>query len=153
MIQGPGDLSHAIIVATHASRPFVDKQGQPIILHAIAVMMAAPPSERVPAVLHDVIEETAATATDLLRAGFSAADVAIVDALTRRKSEGETYRQYIQRVIAAGPRAQAVKLADLNINLGRVHELDAFGIAQRLEVRYTLARHAIMTGTILDDLR
>lgn len=141
MIQGPGDLSHAIMVAAHASRPYVDRLGRPIIRHALTVMLSVGETEAVPAVLHDVVEDTDATLDDLRAAGFKPEDVDAVDALTRR--DGETYRDYVARAIAAGDRVRTIKFADLTCNLARLHQLPT-DERKRLGDRYRLAQAALL---------
>jgi (p)ppGpp synthase/HD superfamily hydrolase len=66
------------------------------------------------AVLHDVVEDSEFTLTDLAARGFDAEVVAAVDCLTRRGDE--TYADYILRA-AQDPIAREVKLADLADNL------------------------------------
>lgn len=75
--------------------------------------------ERIVAVLHDVVEDTAITLADLRDAGFSDAVLVAIDALTKR--EGETYQAFIERA-ARDPIARRVKLADLaeNSDLSRI---------------------------------
>jgi (p)ppGpp synthase/HD superfamily hydrolase len=73
-------------------------------------------SERhiVVAYLHDVIEDTHVTLSDLHDLGFSSVIQAAVDALTRR--EGETYlTEYIERVLC-NDIATVVKYHDLRAN-------------------------------------
>lgn len=88
----------------------------PIIDHAIRVAghfdpLALP--ARVVAVLHDVVEDTGVTLSEIL-ARFGP-DIAIaIDALTRR--DGEVYFDYITRV-GRHPLAKQVKIADLKDHL------------------------------------
>ena len=73
-------------------------------------------SERhiVVAYLHDIVEDTHVTLSDLHALGFSSAIQAAVDALTRR--EGETYlTEYIERVLC-NDIATVVKYHDLRAN-------------------------------------
>ena len=70
--------------------------------------------ERIVAVLHDVVEDTATTMSDLRRIGFSEAVLFVLDCVTKRP--GEDYAQFIERA-AANPAARKVKLADLEDNL------------------------------------
>lgn len=64
--------------------------------------------------LHDTLEDTALTADDLRKAGFSEEVIAVIDAVTAR--EGEPKPDYYERVKAAGPIAVCVKLGDLSHN-------------------------------------
>lgn len=114
-------LNRSIILAVEAHGAQVDKCGQPYILHPLAVMgMMDTETERVVAVLHDVVEDTAVTLQDLCDEGFSDEIVMAVDALSKRSEE--TNRQYLGRV-KANPLATKVKLADIAHNSGRLDKL------------------------------
>jgi (p)ppGpp synthase/HD superfamily hydrolase len=75
--------------------------------------------ERMAAILHDVVEDTAVTLEQLAAEGFPAPVLAAVAALT--KAEGESRLQAAARA-AADPIARAVKLADNaeNMDLSRI---------------------------------
>lgn len=77
--------------------------------------------ERIAAVLHDVVEDTAVTLESLLAEGFPAAVMDAVRALT--KLPGESRLQAAARA-AAIPIARAVKLADNaeNMDLSRISQ-------------------------------
>jgi (p)ppGpp synthase/HD superfamily hydrolase len=108
----------AIAAAAHAGQR--DKAGQPYILHPLRVMLASQTDEeRIAAVLHDVVEDTAVTLLDLQAEGFAPAVVAAVEALTKRDGEG---RLEAARRAAANPIALRVKLADNaeNMDLSRI---------------------------------
>jgi (p)ppGpp synthase/HD superfamily hydrolase len=81
------------------------------------------PTERIVAVLHDVVEDSPTTLDDLRAAGFAEDIVRAVDHLSRR--EDETYEAFIERA-ALDPLAHRVKLADLedNMTLTRLQTLD-----------------------------
>ena len=65
-------LEKALILAAKAHTGQVDKGGAPYILHPIRVMLACEgEKEKIVALLHDTLEDTALTAADLRRAGFS----------------------------------------------------------------------------------
>ncbi|MGX1175879.1 GTP pyrophosphokinase [Pseudomonas sp. R151218B TE3479] len=115
-------LEKAISIAALAHEGQVDKGGAPYILHPLRVMLRlAHDEERIVAVLHDVVEDTATTLADLRDEGFSDAILSAIDALTKR--EGETYQAFIERA-ARDPIARRVKLADLaeNSDLSRISE-------------------------------
>ena len=61
--------------------------------------------------LHDTVEDTPVTINELIRLGFDDDVVVAVRALTKFKFE--TYADFINRVIKAGPLAAVVKLADI----------------------------------------
>jgi len=87
------------------------------------------------AYLHDTLEDTYLTDTDLLEAGFSEEVVEAVRALTRK--DGETYFDFILRV-QLNPLAVKVKVADLEDNMSDLHE-------GSLKDKYRLA-HFVLTG-------
>jgi (p)ppGpp synthase/HD superfamily hydrolase len=104
----------------------VDKGGQPYIWHPIAVALSARAAgysvdHQVAAILHDVVEDTEAT-LDLVRRAFGDVVAEVVDALTRREGDGETYRDYVKRC-ALHPVARVVKFYDVihNTDPARVH--------------------------------
>lgn len=134
-------LEKAIEIAAAAHAGQVDKAGQPYILHPIRLMLSlSDPVQRMAAMLHDVVEDTAVGLDDLRRIGFPEAVVAAVDALTKR--HGETRLQAAARA-AADPVARAVKLADVadNMDLSRIPQptgRDHARIAEYTEVRRLL---------------
>lgn len=113
-------LERAIAIAAEAHAGKVDKAGAPYILHPLRVMLRVQgPDERIVAVLHDVVEDTAWTIEQLRAEGFCDAVVAALDALTRR--EHESYEAFIQRA-GSNSIARRVKCADLadNMDLSRI---------------------------------
>ena len=116
-------IERAIKIAVDAHFGQKDKAGAPYILHPLRVMANVEhEDEKIVAVLHDVVEDTAITIDDLRAEGFSDEICAGVDALT--KIDGESYEAYLQRV-KSNSIARSVKLADLkdNMNLLRLPEL------------------------------
>lgn len=110
----------AICIAAIAHKGQVDKAGRPYILHPLRVMfMRRDETERICAVLHDVIEDSDITIEYLRKEGFSEAVLCALDALTKR--ENENYDDFIGRVIE-NKIACKVKLADLsdNMDLSRI---------------------------------
>jgi len=113
-------LEKAISIAALAHTGQVDKASEPYILHPIKVMLRmATEQERIAAVLHDVVEDSAVTLDDLRTEGFSKEIVAAVDALTKRP--GETRLDAAARA-ADDPIAINVKLADNaeNMDISRI---------------------------------
>ncbi|HKS15365.1 MAG TPA: GTP pyrophosphokinase [Pseudomonas sp.] len=113
-------LERAIAVAARAHEGQRDKGGSAYILHPLRVMMRVQTAEqRIVAVLHDVLEDSGITLSDLAREGFKLKILAAVLALSRRK--GETYEDFVVRV-GDDPLARVVKLADLadNSDLSRI---------------------------------
>jgi GTP diphosphokinase / guanosine-3',5'-bis(diphosphate) 3'-diphosphatase len=116
-------LERAIEIAARAHAGQVDKGGQPYILHPLRLMFTLTGThERLAAVLHDVVEDTAVTLADLEAEGFAPEVIAAVRALT--KLEGETRLQAAARA-AANPVARVVKLADVadNMDVRRIPQL------------------------------
>ncbi len=114
------NLEKAILIATTTHQGQTDKAGAPYILHPLRVMFnCKTEDERICAVLHDVIEDTAVTFESLIVEGFKEEIIAALDALTKRKNE--TYDDFINR-IQQNKLACHVKLADLsdNMNLSRI---------------------------------
>ncbi|BAE82474.1 HD domain-containing protein [Desulfitobacterium hafniense] len=115
-------LNKAIKIAVEAHAGQVDKGGEPYILHPLRVMLSpllTGETERICAVLHDVVEDSQYTFADLRKAGFSEETVRVLDFLTRR--EGESYDEFISRVMRNKTACQ-IRTADLldNTNLKRI---------------------------------
>lgn len=113
-------LERAIEIAARAHEGQRDKSGEPYISHplriALGFIRAGDDIRAIIAVLHDVIEDGATTATDLHAEGFSSEIVEAVVALSRRG--GEPYADFVARA-GTNELARAVKLADLRDNLDR----------------------------------
>lgn len=78
-------LSKAITIAARAHDGQVDKSGNPYILHPLRVMMnCESETEKICAILHDVIEDTNITFEDLKRQEFSDEIITVLDCLTKR---------------------------------------------------------------------
>ena len=133
-----GLLEQAIILAVQAHRGQTDKAGQPYMLHPLRVMLRMETDlERIVAVLHDVVEDSTLTLTDLERAGFPKEVLDAVDCLTKRKAE--SYERLIQRA-KSNTIARRVKIADLEDNMdpSRLHHVSEAD-QKRLE-KYRRAR-------------
>lgn len=117
----PKMIEQAIRIALDAHAGQTDKAGAPYILHPLRLMLQMKTdAERVAAVLHDVVEDSAWTLDALRAEGISEEVVEALDGLTRRPEE--TYEAFIERA-ARHPVARAVKRADLedNMDLRRLH--------------------------------
>ena len=113
------DVEAAKALATRAHSGQTDKAGLPYITHPERVAgRLDTPEEQVVGWLHDTVEDTEVTLTDI-SSQFGPETTAAVDAISRR--EGETWSEYLDRV-QANPVAKAVKISDLidNSNLGRI---------------------------------
>lgn len=115
-------LERAIEIAASAHAGQVDKAGQPYILHPLRLMLAVKnESERITAILHDVVEDTEITIDDLKSEGFSKTVLDAVLALTKIKGES---RMAAAKRALQNPIARVVKLADVtdNMDLSRIAE-------------------------------
>jgi len=117
-------LEHAIEIAVEAHKGQTDKGGSPYILHPLRVMMSVDgESEKIVAVLHDVVEDSDWTVDALLAEGFS---VEVIEALktVTKESEDEDYDLFIQRAMQ-NPIGRKVKIADLrdNLDVTRISEI------------------------------
>ncbi|MCE7011588.1 HD domain-containing protein [Kibdelosporangium philippinense] len=107
-------LDDAIRIARAAHAGQVDKGGKPYIDHPLRVLARVKGAHaQMAAVLHDVVEDTSVTASDLRSAGCPEDVVVAVIALS--KVPGETMPSYLRRV-AADPIAVQVKRADIADN-------------------------------------
>ncbi|MBX3272482.1 MAG: HD domain-containing protein [Sandaracinaceae bacterium] len=112
--------TRAVEIAAQAHVGQLDKGGAPYLEHPLRLMLRAEtPAEKLVAVLHDVVEDSAWTLEALAREGFSSEVLAALERLTRL--EGEPYEDFIERV-AEHPLARRVKLLDLadNADLSRI---------------------------------
>lgn len=114
-------LERAIQIAVNAHAGQKDKGNNAYILHPLRLMHSAKEyTEKIVAVLHDVIEDTDVTFDDLANEGFPQDVLFAVDCITKRK--GEVYKNYLERVKKSDI-AKVVKLADLedNCDLSRIN--------------------------------
>lgn len=131
-------LEKAILIATKAHMNQKDKLGEPYIIHPLTVMLSLEnESERIVAILHDVIEDTNVTLDNLKEEGFSKEVLEAIDCITKR--HGENYLDYLGK-IKQNELALKVKLADINHNMNpeRLKELDP-ETAVRLREKYNTA--------------
>jgi GTP diphosphokinase / guanosine-3',5'-bis(diphosphate) 3'-diphosphatase len=113
-------LERAIQIAAKAHSGQIDKAGEPYILHPLRMMLAVQgESERIVAVLHDVVEDTDVTIEKLIAEGFSTEVIEAIANLTKLPGESRLSAAYRA---AANPIARVVKLADNadNMDLSRI---------------------------------
>jgi (p)ppGpp synthase/HD superfamily hydrolase len=140
-----------LVQEAHAGQ--VDKQGRDYLRHhllPVADLLRPFGDDAYDAgLLHDVLEDTAVTAADLLRAGVPPHVVRAVESVTRR--EGEPYDALIARA-AADPLGRVVKLADTWVNLTGLKALavDDTLTAERLRAKYRAAR-SVLTSALSSD--
>ena len=116
-------LEKALVIATKAHEGQKDKAGSPYILHTIRVSnRCLTDEEKIVALLHDVIEDTNVSASDLLASGFPRNIVEAVLSVTR--NEGEIYEDFVIRS-KQNPIGRQVKLHDLedNMDITRFNQL------------------------------
>lgn len=111
------DIALRIAVSVHAGQ--LDRDGNPEILHPVAVgMMGQTDEEKIAGFLHDVLEDSSFTAEDLLEEGIPSGIVGALRLLAHEK--GTDYFDYVQRIIDSGnPIALQVKFNDLKHNIAR----------------------------------
>jgi (p)ppGpp synthase/HD superfamily hydrolase len=134
-------LEKAIQCAVKAHAGQKDKAGAPYILHPLRIMMKMDSQAgMIAAMLHDVVEDSSVTLSDLRAEGFSEEVIAAVDHLTRR--EGEAYEIFINR-LRHNPLAVKVKLADLedNMDIRRIENVTGRDI-ERIQ-KYQAAREKL----------
>jgi len=108
-------LEKALIIAAQAHSGQKQRNGDPYILHPLRIMhQLNTESEKIAAVLHDVIEDSDLTLSDLQNEGFSEDIIHIVDLLTHY--EKDSYTEYIDR-LKDHPVARKIKLIDLQDNM------------------------------------
>lgn len=103
----------------------VDKGGHPYINHLIRVSDKCTSYEaKIAGLLHDIIEDTICTETNLLEKGIPQHIIDIVLLVSRK--DGESYAQFIDRLILSDNRyAMELKCSDLkdNCDLSRLEGL------------------------------
>lgn len=108
-------LERALLIAALAHSGQKDKAEQPYILHPLRMMLKLDTDEeRIVALLHDVLEDTAIGLDELQEAGFSESVLEAVQILTRQPDES---RMQAAMRAAQNPLALKVKLADNADNL------------------------------------
>ena len=130
-------LYRAIALATRAHEGQKDKCGNPYIEHPLRVaVMADTVEKKIVAVLHDIVEDTNITISDIADQ-FGSNIAQAIDAITHRNHESR--HSYYERV-KLNPLAHAVKLLDILDNLceERLEALDD-ATQKRLLAKYAEA--------------
>jgi (p)ppGpp synthase/HD superfamily hydrolase len=110
-------LAKAIALASQKHMGQFDKGGMPYILHPLKVMHYLKSDDlelMAIAVMHDVVEDSDVTFSDLYAMEFTPRIVETLRLLT--KMPGQTHREYVDG-IKKNPDAIKVKLADLRHNM------------------------------------
>ena len=112
-------IEETLQLALHAHKGQKDLDGNPVILHIMAVGAAGKNEvEQKVGILHDIIEDTDVTREDLRKSGVDEEVIRAVDLLTHRNTD--TYEDYIKNIVESGNRtAMMVKLHDLDHNQER----------------------------------
>ncbi len=134
----------AMRIAYEAHKEQYDKGGVPYIFHPYHIAEQLTEEYDIcVALLHDVVEDTEVTLSDLEAEGFPKLIIEAVDLLTKIK--GEDYMEYIRRV-KTNPIAKRVKLLDL------IHNSDPSRILNDKEKsRILLERYAKAKTILLED--
>ncbi len=107
----------AVLTAFRAHEGQKDRSGLPYVLHPVHLAEQMTTEDAcVVALLHDVLEDSELTVSDLREVGFTEEQLEAVELLTRR--EGMDYTDYVRR-LKDNPLARTVKLADLAHNMDR----------------------------------
>jgi hypothetical protein len=115
------DQSVARSVAHYSHVRQRDRRGVLIVEHLARVVAAVPAEAQPLAWLHDVLEHSPMTTSELCGHGLTPVELAALELLTR--SAGESYELYILQIAyargEAGRLARIVKLADLDDHIAR----------------------------------
>ena len=112
-------INKALALAIKAHHGQVDKCGKPYIFHLIRVALSLDdPTDKIIALLHDVVEDADVTLDDIENE-FGSEIAHVIEKLTHRDSE--SYFDYIHRV-GRNKTAIRVKIADLTDNLDPIRE-------------------------------
>ncbi|MDU5807415.1 MAG: GTP pyrophosphokinase [Peptoniphilus harei] len=141
------DIVRAFFIAARAHKGQRDKGGKPYIFHPLNVSLNVKgKDEKIVALLHDVIEDTAYNIDDLKFLTKDQRDALLL--LTHDKDI--SYMTYIEE-IKKNKIARRVKLADLdqNMNLKRLKTVTEKDL-ERLE-KYKRARDLLMEGLVKNE--
>jgi (p)ppGpp synthase/HD superfamily hydrolase len=137
----------------HAHAGQTDKIGIPYVEHVLAVAQGLEPfgpELYMAGLLHDVLEDTAYTALDLLHAGVPERTVQAVVAVTN--TPGETYQEKIRK-ITGNTDAVLVKIAD-NAHNSRSDRAAQLPLEkrERLAMQYANARKLLWSAARPEDV-
>lgn len=142
-------LERAIRLAAKVHKGQVDRFNKPYILHVMRVMMRGHDlEEQLLGALHDVLERSALSTTDLEMKGFPPRVLVALDHISRRKEED--YETYIQRVALDGL-AVRVKVHDLADKMDLLH-VDELSMADLRRYNKQLAAYHLLRK-LVDDAR
>lgn len=115
-------FEEAVEIACRFHKGQKDLDGKPVLIHPLSVaLMGNDEMERIVGVLHDVVEDTDCSFTDLEKFGVDDNVINTLELLTH--TEGESYNEYLSRIITSGnSTALKVKINDLRHNISRNNE-------------------------------
>jgi len=149
-------LHEAVAMAAEAHGRQLDKRGELYIAHPLRVMAKVAhlgEDFAVVAVLHDTLEDTHLTSSDLAYYGLEGDMLDAVVHLTRRGLE--SYQEYINRVaLSNNEYALTVKKADLEDNLDPTRAFNLSSLAARYETALPIVEFAlamVKDGAIVED--
>ncbi|MDZ7692258.1 MAG: hypothetical protein U5K69_14175 [Balneolaceae bacterium] len=117
-------IEKSLQIALEAYKGQTDKAGETYILHPLRLMSQMDTKEEMAvALLHDVVEDSDYSGSDLLDEGIPEPVVAAVEYLT--KNDGESYDEFTDRVLD-NELATKVKIADIEDNMN-ILRLDSIG--------------------------
>ncbi len=112
-------LESAIRLAAKVHKGQLDRFGKPYVLHVMRVMMRGHDlEEQVLGALHDILERSQLTLSDIEKKDYPPRIVKALDHISRRNDED--YEEYIERVMLDGL-AMRVKLHDLADKMDLLH--------------------------------
>lgn len=148
-------LAQAMAFAAVAHKDQFRWEGEPYITHPfeVAQLLAASgysESHQIVAVLHDVLEDTAAIVINgYLRLPMeeicmgellfkpTSDELEALHAITRNKDEGEEYPEYIERIVATSRMAAVIKAADC------IHNLRTMEVGSETYIKHTKAKNTL----------
>ncbi len=113
------NIEDAILLAAQLHKGQLDKAGAPYILHPLRVMLDTTlitETERIVAVLHDVVEDCDISLAELREREYSDEVISAISYLTKLSEEEDDYDAFIERIRTGPELARKVKLADLKDN-------------------------------------
>lgn len=136
------DTAYRLAASYHAGQ--TDKLGEPYLDHLFRVadrVADLGPAHAAVALLHDILEDTAATEADLLAAGLDPALVEAVVVLTKTGGSNADYYARVKRHTLA----RNVKLADVadNADPDRLNRIADPATRDRLAAKYAKAHAAL----------
>lgn len=136
-------IEQAIVLATTAMQGLKDLEGNAAILHPLRVMLSGKSDdEKIVGVLHDVVEDTGCTFSQLKQMGCTDKQIEALRLLTH--TEEVPYFDYVKKIATSGNRLAIVtKLHDLEDNLKRGREFKHWKIVSKHEKALSMIMEAV----------